>query len=190
MVISPKQHEANRRNAQKSTGPITLEGKAAASLNAVTYGLRTRKLIISGENIADYRQLWDGLETEWKPETETELLYLEQMSTSQWLLARMAATESRIYELPLPLPAQFDLLDRVAKHRTRLERSFTTAVHELRQLQNERRARRQPPVQAKPTKKSAQSHAPASVTRFRTPRKSTQPSALPPLPIAASHSTP
>ena len=149
MVISQKQHEANRRNVQKSTGPTTLEGKAAASLNAVTYGLRTRKLLIAGENIADYWQLWDGLETEWQPETPTERLYLEQMSTSQWLLARMAATENRIYETPLPLHAQFDLLDRVAKHRTRLERSFTTALHELQQLQKERRARQQPPVEAK-----------------------------------------
>jgi hypothetical protein len=160
MLISQKQQESNRRNAQKSTGPTTLEGKIAASLNAVTYGLRTRKLLIAGENIADYWQLWDGLETEWQPETQTERLYLEQMSTSQWLLARMAATENRIYETPLPLHAQFDLLDRVAKHRTRLERSFTTAVHELKQLQKERQATRQPPVQAKPIKKSAQAHAP------------------------------
>jgi len=55
MVISQKQHEANRRNAQKSTGPTTLEGKAAASLNAVTYGLRTRKTasINKGINFAD-----------------------------------------------------------------------------------------------------------------------------------------
>ncbi|MGD0061753.1 MAG: hypothetical protein ABSD58_20280 [Verrucomicrobiia bacterium] len=159
MVISQKQQEANRRNAQKSTGPTTLEGKAAASLNAVTYGLRTRKLLIAGENIADYWQLWDGLETEWQPETQTERLYLEQMSTSQWLLARMAATENRIYEIGLPLHSQFDLLDRVAKHRTRLERSFSAAMHELKQLQKERQAKRQPPVQAKPTKQSAQPQA-------------------------------
>lgn len=156
MVISQKQQEANRRNAQKSTGPTTLEGKTAASLNAVTYGLRTRKLLIAGENIADYWQLWDGLETEWQPETPTERLYLEQMSTSQWLLARMAATENRVYETPLPLHAQFDLLDRVAKHRTRLERSFTTALHELKQLQKERQAKRRQPAQAKPTKPPAQ----------------------------------
>jgi hypothetical protein len=38
----------------------------------------------------------------------------------------------------MPLPSEFDLLDRVAKHRARLERSFTTALHELKQLQKER----------------------------------------------------
>ena len=56
MVISDKSHESNRQNAQHSTGPKTPEGKKAASLNAVTYGLRTRSLIITGENIADYWQ--------------------------------------------------------------------------------------------------------------------------------------
>ena len=141
MVISDKSHESNRRNAQHSTGPTTPEGKKAASLNAVTYGLRTRSLIIKGENIADYWQLWDGLETEWQPETPTEHLYLEQMSTSQWLLARMARSEHRVYEANLPFTAELDLLDRIDRRRARLERSFTTALHELKQLQKERRAK-------------------------------------------------
>jgi len=36
MLISEKQHQANRRNAQRSTGPTTPEGIRAAALNAVT----------------------------------------------------------------------------------------------------------------------------------------------------------
>jgi hypothetical protein len=131
MVISKKQHDANRRNSQNSTGPVTQEGKAAAAVNAVTYGLRTRKLIIPGENIADYWRLSSSLEAEWRPETPTERLCLEQMSVSQWLLARMAHSEFLIYEEQLPFNNQFDRLDRVAKHVTRLERSVTTAVVDL-----------------------------------------------------------
>jgi hypothetical protein len=149
MIISEKQQKANQQNAQSSTGPTTPEGIAAASQNAITYGLRTRRLLIPGENVADYWLLWHKLETEWQPETPTECLFLEQMCTSQWLLARMAASEQRIYANHMSIPNEFDLLDRVAKHRTRLERSFTTALHELQQLQKERRARQQPPVEAK-----------------------------------------
>jgi hypothetical protein len=160
MLISEKQHQANLRNAQRSTGPTTPEGKKAASLNAVTYGLRTRSLIINGENIADYWRLWDALENEWQPATQTERLYLEQMSTSQWLLARMAASEQDVYETNLPLASRFDLLDRIARHCTRLERSFTTALHELQQLQKERRAQRPQPAAAKQTKPSAPSPGP------------------------------
>ena len=155
MIISEKQQQANRQNAQHSTGPTTSEGIAAASQNAITYGLRTRRLLIPGENVADYWQLWHNLETEWRPETPTECLFLEQMCTSQWLLARMAASEQRIYAAAMPLPSEFDLLDRVAKHRARLERSFTTALHELQQLQKQRQARQQPPVEAKKTTRAA-----------------------------------
>ena len=153
MLISPKQQDANRRNAQKSTGPTTPEGKQAAALNAVTYGLRTRSLLIKGENIADYWRLWDGLENEWQPETQTERLYLEQMCVSQWLLARMASSERKVYNAGLSIKAEFDLLDRIARHITRLERSFTTALHELKQLQKERKAQAHKPVQQ--TKPSA-----------------------------------
>ncbi len=158
MVISQKQQEANRRNAQHSTGPTTPEGKKAASLNAVTYGLRTRSLIIRDENIADYWRLWDSLENEWRPETPTERLYLEQMSVSQWLLARMANSERKVYAAGLTITAEFDLLDRIARHTARLERSFTTALHELKQLQKERKAEAKKPVQQ--TKPSAPAPAP------------------------------
>jgi hypothetical protein len=61
------------------------------------------------------------------------------MATSQWLLTRTASSESRIYEQP-PLAKQPALLDRLSVQRVRLERSFTTAMRELKQLQQEREA--------------------------------------------------
>ena len=55
MIISAKQQEANRQNAQHSTGPKTPEGKAAIRFNALTYGLRTRFSILPDENAAERR---------------------------------------------------------------------------------------------------------------------------------------
>ncbi len=167
MIVSAKQQEPNRRNAQKSTGPATPEGKQAAALNAVTYGLRTRSLLIKGENIADYWRLWDGLENEWRPETPTERLYLEQMSVSQWLLARMANSERKVCNAGLTIKAEFDLLDRIARHTTRLERSFTAALHELQQLQRERKAQaRKPAPQTKPTAPAPVPHPNGAMPEF------------------------
>jgi hypothetical protein len=149
MLISDKQQAANRQNAQHSTGPSTSEGKAAVRLNALTYGLRARDLVLPWEDPEEYKQLWADLVAEWQPQGRTERLHLEQMATSQWLLARFAKSEWYIYKYKLPAEQELPLLDRVSTQRTRLERSFTSAMRELKQLQKERQARPQPqPVHA------------------------------------------
>ena len=140
MLISEKQQKANRENAQHSCGPKTTEGKQAVRLNAVTFGLRARSLLIAGEDPEEYTQLWGELTMEWQPKTKSERLFVEQMSTSQWLLARIAKGESQIYDAPISIDKKFNLLREVASQRTKLERSFTTAMHELQQLQKQRKA--------------------------------------------------
>ena len=47
--ISQKKLEANRRNAQKSTGPRTAEGKRTSSMNALTHGLLAQGVITRGD---------------------------------------------------------------------------------------------------------------------------------------------
>ena len=147
MLISQKQQEANRNNAQHSTGPKTPEGKAAIRFNALTYGLRTRATMITGENAADYSQLWDELEADWQPQTRTERCYLETMVTSQWLLKRVAESEQKIYLHIAFGEQQFKMLAYVAKQRAQLERSFRTAIADMKQSQKERRASQPRPAQ-------------------------------------------
>jgi len=153
MIISDKQREANRHNAQHSTGPITPEGKAAVRLNALTYGLRARSTLIPGEDPEEYKQLWDELSAEWQPQTRTERLHLEQMATDQWLLARIAGAERQICETVLEFKDGLVLLNYASMLRVRLERSFTSALHELKQAQKERQARQRQQAQ---TAKAAQ----------------------------------
>ncbi len=162
MLISDKQEEANQQNAQHSTGPKTREGKEAVRLNALTYGLRARNLILPSEDPEEYKQLWADLEAEWQPLNRTERMHLEQMATSQWLLARFAKSERRIYVCESSVEKQLALLDRVSTQRTRLERSFSSALRELKQLQRERQAQRQQ-QQPAPTVQAAQPpvHRPA-----------------------------
>ena len=94
MLISDKQHQANLENAQKSTGPTTPEGREAIRFNALTYGLRTRQTILERENAAEYSELGDERDADWQPQTRTERCYLETMVTSQWLLRRIAESDS------------------------------------------------------------------------------------------------
>ena len=140
MIISDKQHEANRRNAQESSGPVTEEGKAAIRYNAITFGLRTRATVLQSENVADYYRLYNELDAEWHPQTRTERCYLETMVASQWLLARVARSEQQVYMEVGFGERQFALLAQVDKRRAHLERSFLTAVADLKQAQKERQA--------------------------------------------------
>ena len=44
--ISPERLAANRRNAQKSTGPRTAEGKAASRQNAFKHGMTGEGIVL------------------------------------------------------------------------------------------------------------------------------------------------
>ena len=54
-MTSRRQIEANRRNAWKSTGPITEEGKQRSRCNAVRHGLTAKTVIGALEDAEDYR---------------------------------------------------------------------------------------------------------------------------------------
>src|ERR1022692_3849063 len=145
MIISEKNQKSNRQNAQHSTGPKTTEGKAAIRFNALTYGLRTRATTTPGSG------------TNWKPQDRTERCYLETMVTSQWLLARVADSERKVYEFIEFSEKQFVMLGYVSKQRAQLERSFRTAIEDMKQSQKERQARQpqQPAQTAQPAKPAA-----------------------------------
>ena len=102
MLITEKQLDANRRNAQKSTGPKTLEGKAVVRLNALRYGLRARSILLTGENPEEYHQLCADLESGWQPQNRTEQLLVEQMAVAQWKLARLEVGERSIFAQTMP----------------------------------------------------------------------------------------
>jgi hypothetical protein len=56
-MTTEKQNEANRINAQKSTGPRTDEGKQRSSQNALKHGLLAKRSVIPGEDPAEFDAL-------------------------------------------------------------------------------------------------------------------------------------
>ena len=165
MLISEKQHEANCRNAQNSCGPKTPEGKAAVRLNALIYGLRARTLIIRDEKAEEFQRFFDTLIAELQPQDELERMQVQQMAVAHWILARIAYGENQIYQEDLPIERQLDLLHQVGIERTRLERSFYTALHELQRLQEKREAKAEkqaPSTQTKPIAKPPDHRQPES----------------------------
>src|SRR5438067_13030420 len=81
--------EANRLNAQHSTGPSTPEGRAAVRLNGLKYGLYAETLILPSEDPAEFDALLDRLDAEHQPATPTEELFVSQIAMASWRRLRV-----------------------------------------------------------------------------------------------------
>ena len=79
---------ANRRNAQKSTGPRTQEGKAVVSQNAVKHGLMAGQDIINSESPADFEFYRDLMLAEMAPAGPMEATLAERIVSLSWRLKR------------------------------------------------------------------------------------------------------
>ena len=86
---------ANRRNAQKSTGPRTIEGKAAVSQNAVKHGLLVRHDVISSESQADFDLYRQQLLAELAPVSPMESMLAERIVTLSWRLKRVCRIQNQ-----------------------------------------------------------------------------------------------
>ena len=96
-MTSDKQTQADRRNALKSTGPTTPEGKAAASQNALTHGLLSREVLLPGEDGAALAELSGRLREELRPAGELEGLLVERVIAAAWRLRRLGRVEAGIF---------------------------------------------------------------------------------------------
>ena len=97
-MATQAQIQANRRNAQLSTGPRTPEGKARSAANATTHGLTGRFRVLDTENQADFDELFEIHLAELAPATAYERFLVEQIAQAQWLVARAQRVEVKMIE--------------------------------------------------------------------------------------------
>src|ERR671917_356761 len=96
-MTSEKQVQANRRNALKSTGPKTSEGKAAVRLNANKHGLRAQEVLLPGEDPEALKELDVNLRAELQPVGEQENLLVDGIVAAHWRLRRLRRVEAGIF---------------------------------------------------------------------------------------------
>src|SRR5262249_17986552 len=88
---------ANRANAQKSTGPVTSEGKAAISTNAVKHGVFARDWVVEGDDPDDLKVLTSELLHEIAPRNRSETILAERIIWASWRLRRLAQAEKHMH---------------------------------------------------------------------------------------------
>jgi hypothetical protein len=144
---SPEQLEANRLNAQKSTGPTTREGKAQSSRNSTTHGLTGRVNPQSPEDRLAYAEQGKRLIADWKPIGEQEEQFVRVILDSAWQMNRAQAHDEKLWQrienpgAPAPSAEASQLtLDKLTRYEAHHTRTYFRAISELRKQQAVRRA--------------------------------------------------
>src|SRR5664279_2056866 len=97
-MSSLKQIEANRRNALKSTGPTTPEGKERSRCNAVRHGLTAETVIAALEDAEDYQAFEAAVTADYDAETAVERELVLRLASVLWRLRRATGIETALFE--------------------------------------------------------------------------------------------
>src|SRR5579864_4682701 len=144
-----KQIDANRLNAQKSTGPRSVEGKARSSQNALKSGIDAESLIILGEDRAALEALTQEYVERFHPTTPEQRHYVDTLIRDDWQLRRLAKVDTQLWEYELAFPLKRDenaphgrayasgstTFFRLQRRMDSVERSYQRALRELQRLE-------------------------------------------------------
>ena len=148
-MATARQIEANRLNAQKSTGPRTPEGKSASRFNSLKHGIDAASIVIPGEDPAELEALAAGYFDQFQPDGPVQRFLVETMIHSEWNKRRLARAEAQLLRSAMA-GAGFEsaledrTIDRVYRRIRFAEGIYFRALTELRRAQRQARAQRQP----------------------------------------------
>ncbi len=104
-AISQKKLEANRANAQRSTGPKTEQGKKHSRRNPMKHGLLASVLLVEeAESFGVFRKLLHDLSEEIEPVGEGEWICVEELAYCRWEQRRLLQWEASIIREQNHLP--------------------------------------------------------------------------------------
>jgi len=98
-VTSFRQIEANRRNALRSTGPTTEEGKRRSRQNAIRHGLSAETVVEIVEDIDDYRGFEAAIIADYDARTAVERELVLRLASLLWRLRRATMIETELLRI-------------------------------------------------------------------------------------------
>jgi tellurite resistance protein len=141
-----KQTEANRRNAQRSTGPTTAEGRKVSSQNALKHGLTAREVTVDEAEAKQFAAFRNDMVAELAPHGALEEQLTEEIAVHSWRLRRVFRLEVNDGDDANPLSSlaqeetSSDIsLPTLIRYETSITRSRERALHNLERLQARRR---------------------------------------------------
>ena len=154
-MATQKQIDANRRNALRSSGPKTDEGKARSSQNALRHGVLSTKAVSHYEDVEAFEVLVGRLVRDLEPKSVLESTLVERIAILFWREQRLAQAEasqittqneiaeensaSDFLKFDRTLPFQQQYL--IGRYQSLLGRQIRDALRDLREEKERRRKR-------------------------------------------------
>ncbi len=140
--ISDAQLTANRANAQLSSGPKTVAGRAISSQNRTTHGLARHNgvfVLLSTEDPNGFEALKASLAEEHQPSTETESILITNMAESHWLANRAQTLQNTCLDPQTGQITNAPLFSLYLRYQTTHTRAFHKCLNDLLKLRSENR---------------------------------------------------
>jgi len=157
MQAALSQTEANRANAQHSTGPKKKKKKKRSALNSYRHGLTGQIMVLTTEELVAYNRHCDVFLKKHQPADEYEERLVQILADTSWRLMRVPAIEANILTLGLrtyeggdegslrvnlatatEFSKQAKALANITLYEQRMTRQFERTLAQLRELQSER----------------------------------------------------
>ena len=139
-MTSAAQIAANIANAQHSTGPTTVEGKARSAENARKFGFYSKQaVLLTDEDHFHFDCICETFEFDLQPQTTVENTLVELIILAAWNIQRSNRVEAKLArsEGVDPLLSTSKTIDRIHTFRHRTERSFLKLINEFRRLKSQ-----------------------------------------------------
>ena len=165
-----KQQAASRANGAKSKGPVSVEGRARSSQNALRHGLSAAVVVLPHEDRAAFESVRDSYMESFQPADQPQHDLVETMAAARWRLNRLQEIEAKLFEKEMVLrdddmekelsnmsaveklawvfdhmANQTKSLQLLIRYEGSLNRSYERAYKQLQQMQKDR-----PPQQNEP----------------------------------------
>jgi hypothetical protein len=98
-MASEKQVSANQRNAAKSTGPITQNGKLQSRRNAMCHGLTAATVVPAIEDRQEFEDFAAGIRADYQPVSTIEHELVARLASLLWRLRRATLIETNLFQL-------------------------------------------------------------------------------------------
>src|SRR5437773_4880201 len=131
------QINANRLNAQKSTGPTS--PAAISSLNALKSGIDAWSHIIPGEDPAELEALTAVFVLHFQPADPVQLSLVDTLISAEWIQRRLRRVEAQLWNYQIECLdknlSHADFLDASIRHNSPLGHAFHAAFDPFSRLQ-------------------------------------------------------